>query len=65
MGAPGALLIGALSVGSRTSIWFGAVVRADQERIDIGDACNTQDGTIMHSDPGLPLRVGNRVSLDG
>jgi carbonic anhydrase/acetyltransferase-like protein (isoleucine patch superfamily) len=61
--APGATVIGAVTIGSGSSIWFGVVARADQERIDIGQDSNIQDGTIMHSDPGQPLRVGDRVSV--
>ena len=61
--APTAVLIGDVSIGPRASIWFGTVVRADQERIVVGEETNIQDGTMMHSDPGLPLIVGNRVSV--
>jgi carbonic anhydrase/acetyltransferase-like protein (isoleucine patch superfamily) len=61
--APGAILIGDVSIGSASSIWYGAVVRADQEKISIGEQTNIQDGTVMHSDPGLPLVVGDRVSV--
>jgi carbonic anhydrase/acetyltransferase-like protein (isoleucine patch superfamily) len=61
--APGAILIGDVTIGSGASIWYGTVVRADQEKIVIGAQTNIQDGTIMHSDPGLPLVVGDRVSV--
>ena len=61
--APTAVLIGDVAIGSRTSIWFGTVVRADLERIVVGEETNIQDGTMMHADPGLPLIVGNRVSV--
>ena len=59
--APGAVLIGDVAIGRRSSIWFGAVVRADQDRIVVGDDTNIQDGSIMHADPGIPLTVGDRV----
>jgi carbonic anhydrase/acetyltransferase-like protein (isoleucine patch superfamily) len=61
--APTAVLVGAVTIGPQASIWYGAVLRADQERIVIGAETNIQDGTVMHSDPGLPLIVGERVSV--
>ncbi|ODA28587.1 gamma carbonic anhydrase family protein [Planctopirus hydrillae] len=61
--APGATLYGRVSVGARSSIWFGAVVRGDHERIDIGEDSNLQDGAILHVDPHSPCKIGNRVSL--
>ena len=61
--APGAVLIGDVVIGQRASIWYGVVVRADQDRIVVGDESNIQDGSVMHTDPGLPLVVGNRVSV--
>lgn len=61
--APGVILIGDLTIGSGASVWYGTVVRADQEKIVIGEQTNIQDGTMMHSDPGLPLVVGDRVSV--
>lgn len=61
--APGSILIGDITIGSGASIWYGSVVRADQEKIVIGEQTNIQDGTMMHSDPGLPLVVGDRVSV--
>lgn len=61
--APGVTLIGAVTIESGVSVWYGAVLRADQEQIDIGHDTNIQDGTIMHADPGRPLRIGNRVSV--
>ena len=61
--APGAVLIGDVAIGRRSSIWFGVVVRADQDRIVVGDDTNIQDGSIMHADPGIPLTVGDRVSV--
>ena len=51
--APGVILIGDLTIGSGASVWYGSVVRADQERIVIGEQTNIQDGTMMHSDPGF------------
>lgn len=61
--APGAVLIGAVSVAAESSIWFGAVIRADEERIEIGRQSNIQDGCILHSDPGQPCVIGSRVAV--
>ena len=61
--APGAALIGNVTVGKDSSIWYGCVVRADLERIEIGDDVNVQDGALLHADPGLPVSLGDRVSL--
>ena len=57
--APCATIIGNVVVGSGSSIWFGSVVRGDNEPIVIGERINIQDGCILHSDPGSPLRIGN------
>jgi carbonic anhydrase/acetyltransferase-like protein (isoleucine patch superfamily) len=54
--APCATIIGNVVVGSGSSIWFGSVVRGDNEPIVIGERINIQDGCILHSDPGSPLR---------
>lgn len=58
-----AVLIGAVVLGPRASIWPGAVLRADNEAIHIGEETNVQDGCVLHTDPGLPVRVGARVSV--
>lgn len=51
--APNATVIGDVELGEGASIWYGAVVRADLEKIVIGDRTNIQDGAILHGDPGL------------
>ena len=61
--APSADLIGDVRLGSRASVWFGAVIRADNTPILIGDESNIQDGAIGHSDPGAPLTIGARVTV--
>ncbi|MEO7814265.1 MAG: gamma carbonic anhydrase family protein [Sphingomicrobium sp.] len=61
--APSADLIGDVRLGARASIWFGAVIRADNTPIVIGDESNIQDGAVGHSDPGAPLTVGARVTV--
>ena len=61
--APSADLIGDVRLGARASVWFGAVIRADNTPILIGADSNIQDGAIGHSDPGAPLTVGARVTV--
>ena len=61
--APSADLIGDVRLGVRASVWFGAVIRADNTPIILGDETNFQDGAIGHSDPGAPLTVGARVTV--
>jgi len=61
--APSADLIGDVRLGERASVWFGAVIRADNTPIVIGDESNIQDGAIGHSDPGFPLSIGARVTI--
>nr|WP_315244874.1 gamma carbonic anhydrase family protein [uncultured Albidiferax sp.] len=58
-----ATLIGQVSLGDNSSVWFGAVLRADNEPIRIGAASNVQEGAVLHADPGYPLVVGERVTL--
>jgi carbonic anhydrase/acetyltransferase-like protein (isoleucine patch superfamily) len=61
--APSADLIGDVRLGPRASIWFGAVIRADNTPILVGEETNFQDGAIGHSDPGAPLTIGARVTV--
>jgi carbonic anhydrase/acetyltransferase-like protein (isoleucine patch superfamily) len=69
--APTAVVVGAVTMGPRASIWYAAVARADFETIEIGADSNVQDGCTLHSDPGFPLvlgrgvTVGHRVVLHG
>jgi carbonic anhydrase/acetyltransferase-like protein (isoleucine patch superfamily) len=69
--APNATLIGDLTIGTGASIWYGAVVRADVERIIIGDRSNVQDGAILHGDPGkvtvleADVTIGHRAVIHG
>ena len=58
-----AVLAGAVTVSRAASVWYGAVVRADGDAIDIGEESNLQDGVIVHADPGAPVVVGPRVSV--
>ena len=61
--APSADLIGDVQISARASVWFGAVIRADNTPILIGEDSNIQDGAIGHSDPGFPLTIGARVTV--
>ncbi len=61
--APTAVVVGAVTMGPRSSIWYGAVARADAEVIEIGEGSNVQDGSTLHSDPGFPLVIGRGVTV--
>ena len=61
--APSADLIGDVRLAARASVWFGAVVRADNTPILIGEDTNLQDGAVGHSDPGALLTIGARVTI--
>lgn len=61
--APSADLIGDVRLGARASIWFGAVIRADNTPILLGEESNIQDGAVGHSDPDAPLTIGARVTV--
>jgi len=61
--APSADLIGDVRLAARASVWFGAVIRADNTPIILGEETNFQDGAIGHSDPGAPLTIGARVTV--
>jgi carbonic anhydrase/acetyltransferase-like protein (isoleucine patch superfamily) len=56
--APGATLIGNVSLGRDVSVWFGVVVRGDNEPIEIGEGSNLQEHVVVHTDPGFPVTVG-------
>jgi carbonic anhydrase/acetyltransferase-like protein (isoleucine patch superfamily) len=61
--APTATLIGEVEVHARASVFYGAVLRADRDRIVIGEGSNLQDGVMVHGDPGHPTLVGRGVSV--
>jgi carbonic anhydrase/acetyltransferase-like protein (isoleucine patch superfamily) len=61
--APGATLVGAVTLATGVSVWFGAVMRADGDSIAIGRNSNAQDGCVIHADPGVPVTVGQGVSI--
>lgn len=61
--APGAQVIGDVHLGSGASIWFNAVLRADNEPIRLGPGSNIQDNCICHVDPGFPMTIGRDVTV--
>ena len=61
--APTAVVVGRVTMGPRSSMWYGAIARADAEVIEIGADSNVQDGSTLHSDPGRPLIIGCRVTV--
>ncbi len=61
--ADNARVIGNVILQEGASVWFGAVIRGDNEPITIGSNSNIQDGAVLHSDPGFPLTVGNNVTV--
>lgn len=61
--AAGAVVLGDVTVGAGSSIWFNAVLRGDVEAIRVGDHTNIQDLCVLHADPGYPCVVGNRVTV--
>ena len=61
--APGAVVVGDVLMGAGASVWYGAVVRADEERIEIGVGSNVQDNCVVHADPGFPTIIGAGVTI--
>jgi carbonic anhydrase/acetyltransferase-like protein (isoleucine patch superfamily) len=61
--APGAVVLGDVTIGEDASVWYGAVVRGDMAPIVIGAQTNLQDGTIVHVDEGVPCTIGRRIGV--
>lgn len=61
--ADSASVIGQVVLGEEASIWYGTVVRGDNDLISIGRATNVQDGSVLHADDGVPLTIGDHVSI--
>jgi carbonic anhydrase/acetyltransferase-like protein (isoleucine patch superfamily) len=61
--ADSAQVMGAVTLGADSSVWFGTVVRGDTETITIGSGSNIQDGSVLHADIGKPIVVGNHVTV--
>ncbi len=69
--APGAQVIGKVRIGAGASVWFGAVLRGDNEWITLGEGVNIQENSVLHTDMGYPLMIGpgctigHKVTLHG
>jgi len=61
--APGAVVVGNVTIGPAASIWYGSVLRADDDRIEVGPQCNIQDLCCLHVDAGEPAVLEERASL--
>ena len=58
-----ATLAGSIILENEVNIWFGVVIRADNDQVHVGEATNIQDGSVLHCDPGFPLTIGKRVTV--
>ncbi|HXX86353.1 MAG TPA: gamma carbonic anhydrase family protein [Casimicrobiaceae bacterium] len=61
--APNATLIGDVILEDRASVWFNAIIRADNEPITVGARSNVQDGSVLHTDEGVPMSLGPSVTV--
>ncbi|WP_289102871.1 gamma carbonic anhydrase family protein [uncultured Marinobacter sp.] len=61
--AHNATVIGSVKLMEKSSIWFNVVIRGDNELITIGPESNIQDGSVLHTDPGIPLTIGRSVTV--
>jgi carbonic anhydrase/acetyltransferase-like protein (isoleucine patch superfamily) len=61
--APSASLIGSIVLEENVNVWFNVVIRADNDRVAIGEGCNIQDGSVLHVDPGYPMDLARRVTV--
>jgi len=61
--ADSAQVMGNVTLAADANIWFGVVIRGDNEPITIGEGSNIQDASVLHSDLGKPLTVGKRVTV--
>lgn len=61
--APNAVVVGSVTLEEQVSVWFNVVIRGDNEDIVLGPGSNVQDGSVLHTDEGVPLRIGASVSV--
>lgn len=61
--ADNATVLGRVILGRNVSIWYGAVLRGDNDPITIGEDSNVQDGSVLHTDDGVPLTIGSHVTI--
>ena len=58
-----ATLVGDITLHDNVNVWFQVVIRAENDRVTIGEDCNIQDGSVLHVDPGFPMTLAPRVSI--
>ena len=61
--APATVVVGRVRIGARSSVWYGSVLRGDDEEILVGEDTNIQDLSLLHADPGFPAALGDRVTI--
>ncbi|OTG85985.1 gamma carbonic anhydrase family protein [Acinetobacter sp. ANC 4558] len=61
--APTAIVLGQVELGRQVSVWFGAVVRADNAKIKIGHFTNVQENAVLHTDAGIDMEIGDYVTI--
>ena len=61
--AENASVIGDVTIGANCSVWFGAVIRGDEDGIVIGEGSNIQDNAVLHCNVGVPIKIGNNVTV--
>ncbi len=61
--ADNATVIGSVTIENNVSIWFNVVIRGDNDPIYIGEGTNVQDGSVLHTDTGIPMRIGKNVTI--
>lgn len=61
--ASDANVIGQVTLGARCSVWFGATLRGDNEKITLGEGCNVQENVVIHTDPGFSVQVGDGCTI--
>ena len=61
--APSASVIGKVDIAENASVWFHVVIRADLDKVTIGENSNIQDGRILHVDEGFPINISNNVTV--
>src|SRR5687767_8649543 len=61
--APDATVVGSVVLEADVSIWFQVVIRAENDQVTLGEGSNVQDGSVLHVDPGYPLKLGRRVTI--
>ena len=61
--APGAVVIGNVVIGAHASVWFGVVLRGDNEQISLGEGTNVQENSVLHTDWGYPMQIGANCTI--